>query len=199
MYVKKSWLLLISLILLSGAVHAEDGTGLRLSASVDTVANFNLGNAAPHNIIPRGAEIALYGPADHLFDGTLSFAAHGNEDHGVELHEAWIGSTKMIPRSRFRLGQYFLGVGRLNQFHQHDWPFISAPQVHQTFFAFEGVFDTGLEYSYLLPLPFFLELTAGLTQGYTWGHSHARASARPPQVATHYARLVTFAKLPWDG
>ena len=109
--------LLALCLVVAGPVMAEDGTGLRISASVDTVAQGNLsrGNAQPTNIMVRGAEIMLMAPADHLFDGTLSFAAHGNEDVGVELHEGWIGSTKFIPRSRFRLGQFFLGIGRLNQ------------------------------------------------------------------------------------
>lgn len=193
-------LFLLVLFSAMGAV-ADEGTGLRLSGAVDITAQYNLskGNDNPTNIIPRGAEFMLMAPIDHLFDGTLSFAAHGNENAGVELHEAWIGSSKLIPRSRFRLGQFFLGVGRLNQFHQHDWPFISTPRVHQEFFAFEGVFDTGLEYSFLFPTPFFLELTAAVTSGFVFGHSHLRATASPPKIATNYARLATYVTLPWEG
>lgn len=188
-----------TLMAVTSLALADEGTGLRISAAVDTLATGNLssGNTQPSNIIVRGAEITLTAPADHLFDGTLSFAAHGNENVGVELHEGWIGSTKLIPRSRFRLGQFFLGVGRLNQFHQHDWPFIAAPKVHNDLFAFEGVFDTGLEFTYLLPLPFFLEITAALTNGYVFGHSHVQGF--PPKIATNYARLATYLSLPWNG
>ncbi len=193
--------LVLGLVGLAGLARAEDGTGLRISGVVDTVAQGNLssGNTQPTNMMIRGAEIMVAAPADHLFDGTLSVAAHGNEDVGLELHEAWIGSTKLIPRSRFRLGQFFLGVGRLNQFHQHDWPFIGTPRIHEQLFAFEGVFDTGMDFSYLLPVPFFLELTLGLTNGFVFGHSHNRASARPPKVATHYARIVGYVPMPFEG
>ncbi len=197
----KQYFWILGLAFYVNVARAEDGTGLKISASVDTVAQVNLvkGNASPTNIIPRGAEVTLTAPVDHLFDGTLSFAAHGNEDAGVELHEGWIGTTKLIPRSRIRLGQFFLGVGRLNQFHQHDWPFISAPRIHQQLFAFEGVFDTGLEYNYLIPVPFYLELTLGLTAGFVFGHSHVRASAPPPKTPTNYVRLTSYVPMPFGG
>ena len=181
--------------------RAEDSSGLQVSASVESVGQAGIaGNSEANNkLIIRTGEFMLAAPADHLFDGTLSFAAH-DENEGIpvpELHEAWIGSTKLIPRSRFRLGQFFLGIGRLNQFHLHDWPFITAPRVQREFLAFEGVIDTGFEFSYLLPLPFFLELTLGLTNGYTFGHDHT--AGQKPKLPTHYARAVTFKELPGDG
>lgn len=193
-------LLLLSSIALSCGAWADDGTGLQISASVDLVGQAGLkGNSGASNkLSPRGVEFMLAAPADHLFDGVISFAAH--DEGGIpmpELHEGWIGSTKLIPRSRFRLGQYFLGVGRLNQFHQHDWPFITAPKVQNDFFAFEGVLDTGLEYSYLLPLPFFLEITGGVTNGFIFGHDHS--AGKRPMFPTHYVRTATFFDMPSDG
>lgn len=183
------------------SAHASDGSGLQSSVSVDLVAQagLNKGSGATDGLTVRGAEVMLYSPADHLFDGMMSFTAHGEGGiPTVALHEAVLSSTKLIPRSRFRVGQFFLGVGRLNQFHQHDWPFITAPKIHRTVFhANEGALDTGGEYTYLLPLPFFLEITGGLTNGFIFGHDHGAGTR--PLMPTHYLRGATYAGLPGDG
>ena len=138
----------------------------------------------------RSAEMAFYAPIDHQFDAFLSFAAH--EESGVvnaELHELYFSSSKLIPRTRFKVGQFFLGIGRLNRFHQHDWYFTTAPKIFEELYGDEGVFDAGLEFSYLLPMNHFLELTMGVTSGYNFGHTHS--NGKKPKLPTHYARLAT--------
>jgi hypothetical protein len=181
-------------------LYAEDGTGLKISAAVDMAGSFraNRQSTANDRFDVREAEILFNAPIDHLFDGVMSAAAH--REAGVsmfEVHEAYIGSTKLIPRSRFRLGQYFLGVGRLNRFHRHEWPFIFAPKVQEQFFGEEGAVDSGAEYSFLTPLPFFLELTAGVSNGWTYGHSHNEGEK--PKQPTHYGRIATYFSLPVGG
>lgn len=198
--VTKNLTLLILLAICAFAKAEQNGSGLQISAAADIGGQFGLhqGSGASDRIDPREAEILLFAPIDHLFEGNLSFAGHyegGNPQ--IELHEAFVGSTKLIPRSRFRVGQFFLGIGRLNQFHRHDWPFMTAPKVHRTFFAEEGALDTGAEYSYLLPVPFFLEITAGITNGYVFGHSHA--AGVKPYFPTHYLRLANYQSLPGNG
>ena len=85
-------------------------------------------------------------------------------------------------------------MAALNQFHQHDWPFITAPFIHQHVFNHaEGALDTGIEYSILLPSSFYLDLTVGATNGFTYGHAH-NAGEKPKQP-THYAHLKTFATI----
>lgn len=201
---KFTWTILVIGILFSlSLARAEgDGTGLKISGSGDLVgqAGLHSGGGSNDRLDVREAELTLFAPVDHLFDANISFAAH--YEGGVpmmELHEAWLGSSKIIPRSRFKVGQYFFGIGRLNQFHRHDWPFTSAPKVFNEMFDPTGhpVGDTGLEYSYLLPLPIFLELTAGIANGLHFGHAHVDGPR--PAIPTHYARLATYANLPGDG
>lgn len=186
--------------------HADDGSGMKISASVDAVGTFHATKdsrertptAATDRFDIREAEFMFYGPVDHLFDGMLSVAAH--REGGVsffEIHEAHISSSKLIPRSRIKAGQFFLGVGRLNRFHRHEWPFVSAPKVQAQFFGDEGVLDSGLEYSYLAPLPFFLDLTLGLTNGWVYGHAHNEGAM--PRTPTHYLRAGTYTALPGGG
>lgn len=188
------------LSLLAPTAHADDGTGMKISAAVDLTGSFkaNHDSNANDRFDVREAEIMFYAPIDHLFDGMMSAAAH--REGGVsmfEVHEAYIGSTKLVPRSRFRLGQFFLGVGRLNRFHRHEWPFVVAPKVQEQFFGQEGALDSGFEYSYLTPLPFFLELTAGVTNGWVYGHSHN--DGEKPRKPTHYGRMATYFELPADS
>jgi hypothetical protein len=130
------------------------------------------------------------------------FAAHNEEgEYKAEIHEGYIGSSKLIPNSRFKMGKFFLGVGRLNQFHQHDWPFTSTPLVHQKFFGDEGVADTGLEYSYLLPTDSYWDITMGVTSNYSWGEG-PQAKPRTPTYYIHPVNYVDFGEtggLQWGG
>lgn len=172
---------------------AKDGSGLKTSIGVDILGQFKLSEEsnAPDNLVVRSAEVSFYAPVDHHFDGVLSLAAH--RENGVslfEVHEAVLSSDRFIPMSQFKLGQFFLGLGRLNQFHQHDWPFTKAPIVYDEFLGGEGIIDSGGEYSILLPLPFYFELTLGITSGYVFGHSHN--AGKKPKIPTNYARTVNF-------
>ena len=124
----------------SSLARADSG-GVQTSISVDIVGNAFARKEDPATkLAVREAEVFFYAPIDPIFDGVLGIAAH--QEGGValfEIHEATIGSTKLVPWSRFRVGQFFLGVGKLNSTHRHDWPFTSAPRVHQEFFGEEGV------------------------------------------------------------
>lgn len=189
----------IVLALLPVAGFASEGSGLKHSIAADIVGKLGLKEAPVSDptrdrITPREVELMFYAPIDHRFDGMVSGAAHFEAGEVYfELHEAYIKTSKLIPRSRVKLGSYFLGIGRLNRFHRHDWPFISAPKVHEDFLDEEGVQDTGLEYVWLTPLPFYLEVTLGMTSGFTFGHSHEAGSR--PRTPTHYTRLGTYADL----
>lgn len=182
-----------------GESRAQDNGGIQTSVAVDvvgTAGNSLSGDSGKLQV--REAEVIFLAPIDQTFDGLLNFAAHQEQDGAFfEIHEAYVGSSRLIPRSRFRLGQFFLGIGRLNRFHRHDWPFVSAPKVQSDFFDEEGIVDSGLEYSWLLPSDFFLDLTLGVTNGWTFGHTHNQGER--PKIPTHYARLETYLGLPSNG
>jgi hypothetical protein len=192
------WLPLLGLW--SAAAWAQDSSGLKISAAVDLLGSYkaNKESTADDSFALREAEIVLTAPIDPSFDGLLSFAAHREDGEAVaELHEAFIRTTRLVPRSNIRAGQFFLGLGRLNRLHRHEWPIITAPRVHTEFFGEEGALDSGLEYTWLAPLPFFLESTFGVTNGFTYGHGHD--AGEKPKQPTHYARVATYTELPGQG
>ncbi len=200
---KATYVIVVIVFGLVWTTHATaqwDSSGLKVSGSVDVVGSFkgNQFSTAPDRLDVREAELMLYGPIDHLFDGQLTLAAHPELGASVfEIHEAYVASSRLLPRTKFRIGQYFLGLGRLNHFHRHEWPFVSAPMIHAKLFGDEGVIDTGGEVAWIAPLPFYMDVTAGIANGWVFGHTHD-AGAKPRQP-THYTRLGSYSDLPFDG
>jgi len=199
--------------LLSVRSHAlgDSGTGLQTSISVDMVGKTyqksSKDKSTPSTgylskeaskIWVREAEVTFYAPVDHLFSGTLSLAAHPEKGRALfEIHEATIATSKLLPHTNLKAGQFFLGIGRLNRTHRHDWPFVEAPKVHQEFFGSEGVLDSGAEVTVVSPVGVPLEWTFGVTNGWTFGHAHSEG--KPPKSPTHYTRLALFQEMPFNG
>lgn len=174
--------------------------GLKVFSGVDLVGDAGLENASMDTgrLRVRSFELATFGPVDPLFDAVLSIAGH---DEGgtteIELHEAFVTSSQLLsPLAqglRIKLGQFFLGVGRLNRFHSHEWPFTSPPKAHAQFFADEAVIDSGAELEKTIDLGseiWSMDVTLGLTNGWNYGHSHT--SGRRPLAGTHYLRTSFF-------
>lgn len=183
-------------LFLSPATWALMGTGLEFSVAADMVYRQSLEGEHEGNekLTMRAAELMFYGPIDHRFDGVLSLAAHDEGGETLfELHEAYLESSRIIPRSEIKVGQFFLGIGRLNPIHQHDWSFTNTPRVIRDFLDKEGVFDAGVEYSYIFDTDYYLNLTVGLTSGHRFGHAHT--SGQKPKMPTHYSRLSHFIDL----
>lgn len=173
--------------------NAQAANNVEMSIAADMIYSQGISedSNADDKLLMRGAELSLYAPIDHQFDGLLSMAAHDEGGETVfELHEMNIASSKIIPRSNFKIGQFFLGLGKLNHTHQHDWSFIRAPYYHEVFFDSEGTLDTGVEYDWVIPWQSISHLTLGITSGHKWGHSHT-AGARP-KTPTHYLRYGHF-------
>ncbi len=167
--------------------------GLKITASLDAISAYSLsdGDDQGFDLNIRSAEMMLYGSVDHYFDGVLNFAGHTeNGEFVLELHEGYISVNRLLPYSNLKVGKFFLGVGRLNQFHQHEWPFIDAPKAHKVFFSDEAVADTGIEYTLIAPMDHYLSLTLGVTRNYCYGHCH-QDIAKPPRPLM-YGHLKTF-------
>ncbi len=71
---------------------------VQTAAAIDITAPFNFENSTDNKLDIRSAELAFFGPLDPTFDAYVNFAAH-NEDgeFKAEVHEAYLGSSKLIP------------------------------------------------------------------------------------------------------
>ena len=147
-----SWLTAFFAFTISTIAAAQSVQNVNVSGTVDAIAPFSLDSTADNKLAIRSAEVLLYGPIDHVFDGMLNLAAHDEGgEYQAELHEAFFGCLQTDSALALSRGQVFLNVGRLNGFHQHDWPFATAPRMQRDFFSpaedtvhAEGASDTGV-------------------------------------------------------
>lgn len=147
----------------------------------------------------REFEFSAYSQIDHTFDGVLTLAYHHELEAGeshLEVHEGMLVSSKLFNLSTVKIGKFFMGFGRLNRFHRHDWVFTEAPMVQKSFFGNEGAKDTGVEIKRNLP-GMSSTLTFGLTSGnefnHTGEHEHEEdAEVEKAKSPTGYLRFAKF-------
>ena len=84
---------------------------------------------------------------------------------GVEVEEAYARSLSLPGRMQIRAGQFLAPLGRLNPTHPHSWKFADQPLVNGKFLGSEGLRGLGIEASWLLPTPWYAELTSAVQMG----------------------------------
>jgi hypothetical protein len=159
-------------------------------------------NVLNDGMLVREFEFSAVSQIDQTWQGILTLAYHHElqmEEEHIEVHEAMLFSSKLLPMANVKIGKFFLGVGRLNRFHRHDWIFTEAPLVQKSFFGNEGVKDTGFEYSRLLGTDYNLKATIGLVAGNEFKHEHSHdedehdhGGSGSPYEPTRYIRLSSF-------
>ncbi len=106
-------------------------------------------------------EMCLGENVDHLFElkANLVFSTFG-----VEVEEAY-GRTLSLPGGfQLKAGQFLTPMGRLNLTHPHTWSFVDQPLVNGTFLGSEGSRGSGVEVSWLSPLPWFADIVLSATE-----------------------------------
>ncbi len=92
------------------------------------------------------------------FDANLVFSLFG-----VEIEEAYATTLGLPGRLQLRLGQFLTRYGRLNPTHPHSWDFVDQPFSLGRVFGGEGNRGLGVELSWLLPLPWYVEILGSAT------------------------------------
>jgi len=102
-------------------------------------------------------EVGFQGVVDPYFRFD-SFFSYGVE--GVELEEAYATTLFSIPlNSQFRIGRARAKFGRINQIHRHAQNFVTLPIVVAEFLG-EHLNPTSVEANFLVPVPWYMELSA---------------------------------------
>lgn len=94
---------------------------------------------------------------------TLSFSP----EEGVDIEEGYVSYTGLPGGLTLTAGKFRQEWGTLNRYHLHALPQVDYPLALQTYFGEEGLAQTGLSASWLLPRPWATanELTLQLTDG----------------------------------
>ncbi|MEM7007538.1 MAG: hypothetical protein AAF462_00215 [Thermodesulfobacteriota bacterium] len=120
---------------------------------------FVFAEADPENtgVNVQEVEVGFQGVVDSFFrfDMFLSFSTEG-----VELEEAYGTTLFSLPlNSQFRVGRARAKFGRINQQHRHNQNFVTLPLPAAQFLG-EHLNPTSIEANFLVPLPWYLELSA---------------------------------------
>ncbi|MCB9520111.1 MAG: zinc-regulated TonB-dependent outer membrane receptor [Myxococcales bacterium] len=94
------------------------------------------------------------------------FTAQANivfSQFGVEVEEAYATTTALPGRLQLRVGQFLTRFGRMNPTHPHARAFVDQAIAPGKLFGSEGSRGLGTEVSWLLPLPWFVEAVASVT------------------------------------
>jgi hypothetical protein len=188
------------------SLYGQRGPGQLLfdmGVAGDLIGNLTQGNVDKANagsfpgrenrFFPREIELALFGQVDPYARAEVRFEA-GEEDSGeIALHLAEANLTLMaLPfGTQLKMGQMRNRFGLLNPVHEHDRPFIDAPNVLARFLGDEGLVERGAELTWVAPLPFFLEALVGAFNGDN-ETAFGRGKLNAPLVT---GRLRTFFEL----
>lgn len=199
--------LIVATLLVCASAGAQVNSPQLISwfAGADIVGSgdFAKGEDVHDGMTVREFEFQAASQIDQTWEGYLTLAYHNElqqEEEHLEVHEAFLYSPRVLEQANLKVGKFFLGFGRLNRFHRHDWIFTEAPMYHKAFFGNEGVKDTGLEYSKIVGGDLNWKATIGLVSGQEFDHIHEHdhdgveeeEHSEQPYAPTGYLRLSGF-------
>ena len=158
-------------LILSIAAHAETTKSRGNSFNPDIGVNllFLSQDSSRDNAVDglrlQETEIQFSSDVDTYFTAKALFSvAQENGEYGIEPEEAYVETTS-IPYAIIRAGKSKMPIGKHNQLHSHAFPFINPPLVNEVLLGEEGLNETGIGVSALIPFSWFSEFTIDYTQG----------------------------------
>jgi len=103
-------------------------------------------------------EIALSATVDPYFRADVYLTIPNAS--GLEVEEAFLTTTSLPGSLQLRAGIFRAAFGRQNTQHLHVQDFTRRPQLNALLLGPDGMRAPGLELSWLVPVPFYLSLTA---------------------------------------
>jgi len=136
----------------------------------------------------QGLELAASANVDPYFRFDLAYQV------GADLEEAAVTTTSLPANLQARAGFLMVPFGRQNARHLHTWAFVNPPLMQTRFVAAEHFSGAGCELSVLLPLPWFVTLSADAVNTSELGgfrsSSFASIDSSPSQVTRSVADLA---------
>jgi hypothetical protein len=123
--------------------------------------NLNFGGHDPNQrgFTVENVELTLGATVDPYFrgDAHIVYLIEDGESR-VELEEAYATTLALPYHLQAIGGQFFTRFGRINPTHPHAWDFADQPVIANRVLGPDGLRNPGVQFSWLLPLPFYLEL-----------------------------------------
>lgn len=115
----------------------------------------------------QNVEAVFEGMVDPYFRGQANIVYQLNAagESVFELEEAYLESLSLPGNLQLKVGQFFTEFGRLNPSHPHTWSFVDQPLVNGRMFGADGLRNPGARLSWLLPTPFYSELSFTMQNG----------------------------------
>jgi hypothetical protein len=131
-------------------------------------------------------ELQIRSDVDPYFKANAVLAIPGTE--GLELEEAYVQLVS-IPRLLVTIGKLKEPFGRENPTHTHGLLTVDKSLVGQRVFGGEGLNDVAVNAAWLVPTPWFSELTVGVDRG---SHEILLGSGRPEGLGAmaHWKNVV---------
>ena len=107
-------------------------------------------------------EIRAAAYIDTFLRADILLAIEGTSNIEVE---AAIVEALLSKNLSFRAGKFFTPLGKHNQLHTHEYPFIDLPVVSEEILGEEGLNEIGVGVSYLLPTDWYSEVTFQVLEG----------------------------------
>lgn len=108
-------------------------------------------------------EVQLASFVDSYLKADLILALPGGE--GIEVEEGYVLTQGLPYNLILKAGKFYAELGRHNTLHTHAFPFIDPPLVLEHLLGDEGLNETGLGLSALLPAPWYAELSGQVLNG----------------------------------
>lgn len=120
---------------------------------------------APEGLSLAETEITISANVDDKFTAMLNMPIVIEDgETAVELEEAWVETLALPGGTALRMGRFFSNIGYLNSRHFHAWDFADQPLAYQVFLGSQYL-DDGLQFRWLAPTDFYLELGGELLRG----------------------------------
>lgn len=145
-------------LLMGGEYLSRDASGLNWPHPV-------VHSAGETGLLFQEAEVGLAAAVDPYLRADLTIALHFHDgEFHTHVEEGYV-TTLFLPRVTLRGGKFYMPFGRHNALHAHAFPFVDAPLTHAMFFGHEGLNEAAVEAALLVPLPWFVEVSAWAANG----------------------------------
>ncbi len=110
--------------------------------------------------ILKEAEVAVQSVVDPYSRADVFISFH--DDEAPELEEAYLTLVSLPAGFQARLGKFRDAFGKFNLTHPGETPFADRPLAAAAFLGLDGLASTGLEASWLAPLPVYTQVTGAV-------------------------------------